>query len=197
MSKMEIFLTIGDGCKLLTLSTKGFILGIARILDVPVLVLSYKAFGNKPWLGKGLEKVPEDSFLVTTNVVGLYPSITHKGDFSIKKQIRGTNLKIPTNDLVKLAEFLLKNIFFELDNKIKQQICGTATGTNFAPPYVCIYMNKTDIFLKRRSVNQFRYTGNIFLSQRLEKQEWKCSMNFCGASNLHTSHRKTELYFRS
>ena len=36
-------------------------------------------------------KVPEESFLVTTDAVGLYPSIPHKGDFSIKKQIRGTN----------------------------------------------------------------------------------------------------------
>ena len=134
---MEIFLTIGHGCK--ELATKSFILGITRVLDVPQFVLSYKAFGNKPWLGKGLGKVPKDSFIVTTNVIGLYPSI--------KEQIRETNLlKIPTNDLVKLAEFLLKNIFFELDNEIKQQICRTATGTNFAPPYVCIYINKTDIF---------------------------------------------------
>ena len=45
---------------------------------MPLLVLSYKAFGNKPGLGKGLEKVPQDSFLVTTNVVGLYANITHK-----------------------------------------------------------------------------------------------------------------------
>ena len=47
MSKMEIFLTIGDGSKLLTLGTKSFILGIARVLDA-LLVLSYKAFENKP-----------------------------------------------------------------------------------------------------------------------------------------------------
>ena len=132
---MEIFLTIGHGCK--ELATKSFILGITRVLDVPQFVVSYKAFGNKHWLGKVLGKVPKDSFIVTTNVVGLYPSI--------KEQIRGTSLlKIPTNDLVKLAEFLLKNIFLELDNEIKQQICGTATGTNFAPPYVCIYINKTE-----------------------------------------------------
>ena len=73
--------------------------------------------------------------------------------------------------MIWLAEFLLKNNFFELDNEVKQQISGTATGTNFAPPYVSIYMNKTGIFLKRRSVNQWRYTGNIVLLQRLEKQE--------------------------
>ena len=62
---------------------------------------------------KRLGKIPEDSFLVTTDAVGLYPSIPHKGGFSIKKQIRATNpFEIPTNDLVKLAEFPPKSIFF-------------------------------------------------------------------------------------
>ena len=72
---------------------------------------------------KRLGKVPENSFLVTTDSVGLYPSIPHKGDFSIKKQIRGTNpLTIPTDDLVKLAEFPLKNNFFEFDNQINRSL---------------------------------------------------------------------------
>ena len=73
---------------------------------------------------KRLGKVPEDSFLVTTDAVGLYPSIPHKGGFSIKKQIRATNpFEIPTNDLVKLAEFPPKSIFFfEFDNKINRSL---------------------------------------------------------------------------
>ena len=42
---------------------------------------------------KRIGKVPEGSFLVTADVVGLYPSIPHKERiFSIKKQIRRTNL---------------------------------------------------------------------------------------------------------
>ena len=46
-----------------------------------------------------------------------------KGNFSIKKQIRGTNpLKIPTKDLVKLAEFPLTNNFFEFDNEINRSL---------------------------------------------------------------------------
>ena len=41
-----------------------------------------------------------------------------------------------------MAGFVLKNNFFEFDSKIKQQISGTAIGTKFAPPYVCIFMDK-------------------------------------------------------
>ena len=51
---------------------------------------------------------------------------------------------IPTNDLVKLAEFVLKNNLFEFNDKVKQQISGTAMGTKFAPPHVCIHMDKTE-----------------------------------------------------
>ena len=97
-------------------------------------------------------------------MVGLYPNILrNEGILALKnKSWEQTSSKIPTNDLVKLAEFLLKNIFFEFDSKIKQQISGTAIGTNFAPPCTCVYMNKTDIFLKRKSFTQLRYTDNIF-----------------------------------
>ena len=63
---------------------------------------------------KGIGKVPDDSFLVTADVVGLYPSIPHKeGILAFKNKLEEqTSLKIPTNDLVKLAEFLFKNNFF-------------------------------------------------------------------------------------
>ena len=40
-----------------------------------------------------------------------------------------------------MAEFVLKNIYFEFVNKIKQQISGTAIGTKLTPPYACIFMS--------------------------------------------------------
>ena len=101
--------------------------------------------GNFIYKMKRLERVPEDSFLITTDVVGLYPSIQHKeGILALKsKSEEQTSSKIPSRDLVKLAEFFLKSNFFENNNEIKQQISGIAIGTNFALPYDCIYMNKT------------------------------------------------------
>ena len=42
-----------------------------------------------------------------------------RGNFSIKSKLEEkTSSKILTNDLVKLAEFVLKNIFFEINNEV-------------------------------------------------------------------------------
>ena len=50
-----------------------------------------------------------------------------------------------------MAEFVLKNKFFEPKGKVKRQKSGTAISTKFSPPYTCIFMNevKTE-FLKRQ-----------------------------------------------
>ena len=53
-----------------------------------------------------------------------------------------TDKKIPSTDLVEMAEFILKNNFFEFETKIIQQISGTAIGTKFAPPYACLFMDR-------------------------------------------------------
>ena len=74
------------------------------------------------------------------------PSIPHnEGISALKQKLEEQQpTKIPTNDLVKLAKFVLKNKFFELNDKVKQQISGSATEINFTPPYACIYMDKTE-----------------------------------------------------
>ena len=116
---------------------------------------------------KRIGKVPEGSFLVTADVVGLYPSIPHKeGILALKSKLEEqTSSKIPTNDLVKLAEFVLKNNFFEFNNEIKQQISGTAIGTKFAPPYACIYMDKTETdFLKTQELEPFLWLSILTIS---------------------------------
>ena len=43
-------------------------------------------------------------------------------------------------ELLKMAEFVLKNNYFESGNKIKQ-IFGTVIGTKFAPSSTCVFMN--------------------------------------------------------
>ena len=90
-----------------------------------------------------------------------------KGILALKsKSEEQTSSKFPTIDLVKLAEFVLKNNFFEFNNEIKQQISGTAIGTKFAPPYACIYMDKTETdFLKTQELQPFvslRHIDDIF-----------------------------------
>ena len=128
---------------------------------------------------KRIGKDSEDSFLVTVDVVGLYPSIPHKeGISALKSKLdEQSSSKIPNDDLVKLAEFVFKNDFFEFNIEIKQLISATAIGTKFAPLYACIYMNKTETdFLKTQELEPFlwlRYTDNIFLIWTQENQNWK------------------------
>ena len=71
--------------------------------------------GNFIYKMKRIERVPEGSFLITTDVVGLYLRIPCKeGILALKnKSQEQTSSKIPSNDLVKLAEFLLKSNFFK------------------------------------------------------------------------------------
>ena len=65
-----------------------------------------------------------------------------------------------------MAEFVLKNNYFEFSEKVCRQISGTAIGTKFAPPYACVFMDKMETsFLKTQQLQPFiclRYIYNIF-----------------------------------
>ena len=82
--------------------------------------------------------------MVTADVLGLYPSIPHDvWPEALRRMLNDrVNKKIGTEDLIKVAEFVLKNNCFEFNGKVKQQLSGTAIGTKFAPPCVYIFMNQ-------------------------------------------------------
>ena len=67
-------------------------------------------------------------------IVGLYPNIPqYLGWQSLRKRINGTAIcKLPTEEIISMAEFVLKNNYFEFNEKVCKQISGTA---KFAPPY--------------------------------------------------------------
>ena len=75
--------------------------------------------------------IPENTILVTADVVGLYPSIPHKAGLQALKNIleKIDQKHIPTEKLISMAEFVLKNNFFEFNGSVKQQVSGTAIGT--------------------------------------------------------------------
>ena len=50
------------------------------------------------------------------------------------------NKQISSDTLIELAEIVLKNNFFEFDQKTFKQVRGTAIGTKFAPPYAILFM---------------------------------------------------------
>ena len=48
---------------------------------------------------------------------------------------------IPTEYLVKMGEFVLKNNYFEFNSNAKHQKSGTPIGTHFTTLYGCIYVD--------------------------------------------------------
>ena len=83
---------------------------------------------------------------------------------SIKLEQR-EDKNIPTEDLLEMAQFVLKNNYFELNSKVKQQVSGAAIGTKFAPPYTCIFEDrmKTE-FLEKEHLKpwvRLRYIDDI------------------------------------
>ena len=93
---------------------------------IPVISNSYKKgsgdFVNKI---KNLQNIPEDTILVTTNVVGLYPSIPHCVSLNAVWEALDNrkNKHIPTDNLLKMMEFVLKNNYFEFNGKVKKSNC--------------------------------------------------------------------------
>ena len=79
---------------------------------------------------KTLGKLPQGAILCTIDVVGLYPNIPHsEGLISLRifLELRD-NKQISSDYLIELAEIVLKNIFFEFNQKTFKQVRGTAIG---------------------------------------------------------------------
>ena len=94
----------------------------------------------------------------------------------MKKQLDNFYEKtIRTEDLVKIAEFVLKNNYFEFNSNVKHQISRTAIGTKFTSPYACIYMGyMQNQFLKNEQIQPwswFRYINDIFFIWTASEKE--------------------------
>ena len=77
--------------------------------------------------------------------------------------------------MIRIADFVLKNNYFEFNGQIKQQISGTAIGTKFAPPYAYLFMDKIETaFLETQQLQPlvwFRYIDDIFFIWTHGEQE--------------------------
>ena len=61
-------------------------------------------------------------------------------------------------ELLQMAEFVLKNNFFEFNGWIKQQTSGTAIGTKCTPTYAWIYMDQMKgEFLEKQEYKPFTW----------------------------------------
>ena len=91
---------------------------------------------------KEQKKLPDDSIMVTIDVVGLYPSIPHdEGLAALRKALdKRTSKSVSTDPLCELTEIVLKNNIFEFNEKTCRQLRGTAIGTKMAPPYAILFL---------------------------------------------------------
>ena len=94
----------------------------------------------------GLGRLPEGAILLTADMVGLYPHIPHdEGLRALRKAlIKSPNTSVPADNLVDLAELVLKNKNLTFNGKHYLQILGTAIGTRMAPSYTNIFMGKVE-----------------------------------------------------
>lgn len=72
----------------------------------------------------------------------LFPNIPYQSDLkALKEALEKRDLKkIPAEDLVKIAKFVLINKISEFNSKAYQQKSITAIRS----PYACIYMNQVE-----------------------------------------------------
>ena len=128
---------------------------------------------------KSLGKLPQGAILCTIDVVGIYPNIAHSESLNSLRRFfeLRDNIQISSDTLIELAEIVLKNNFFEFDQKTFKQVRGTAIRTRFAPPYAILFMAD----LEEKILNAFeqkpmiwwRYIDDIFLFGDMEANLWK------------------------
>ena len=100
--------------------------------------------------------------------MGLYPSIPREAGLKALREVLHKREKhiIPTSELIRMVDFVLKNNYVEFNKQIKQQIFGTAIDTKFALPYACLFMDKIETaFIETQDLQPlvwFRYIDDIF-----------------------------------
>ena len=69
---------------------------------------------------KCLDKIPKGTTLVTADVIGLFTNILHDlGWQSLGKMLNETCIcEVPTEEIISIAQFFLKNNYFEINEKV-------------------------------------------------------------------------------
>ena len=126
---------------------------------------SYYIRGSSYFLEK-LKNILSDNDVV--DMTGLYPCIPHSARLKFLKNppYKQSNKQIPTSNLVKMAEFVFSNNYFEFSEKVFQQILGTVTSRKCASPYACIYVDEAETELLQtercKPLVLVRYIDNIY-----------------------------------
>ena len=77
---------------------------------------------------KNVSSIPENATVITVDVAESYASISYEADSrTLRESLDKQDKKSISEDLVKMAELVLKNNFFEFNSKIRQ-VSGTVIG---------------------------------------------------------------------
>ena len=89
-----------------------------------------------------LGPLPDNSVIFTLDVTSLYTNIPHTDGLAAAEKYfnRRESQEIPTQFLIKLIDFVLKNNNFCFNGQNFIQTQGTAMGTKMAPSYACLFM---------------------------------------------------------
>ena len=70
--------------------------------------------------------------------------------------MKQTFVKVLTEEIDSAVEFVLKNNYFEFDEKVCRKISGTSIGTKFTLAHACILMDEMETsFLKTQQLQSF------------------------------------------
>ena len=104
------------------------------------------------------EQIKPGNILITMDVKSLYTNIPQ--DLGIQYCLEAMQnfyqgeLPLPLPHLQQIFNFILKNNYFEFNNKFYLQIHGTAMGTPFAPNFANIFMDRCETHLLTSAPDQ-------------------------------------------
>ena len=153
---------------------------------------------------RAIGEIPKGAILVTADVVRLYASIPHNEGLKVLRNQydKSIDKTITTEDIIKMAEFFLKNNSIEFNSKFHKQISGTAIGTKFAPPYACIFVDFIEtVLLKFQEIKPWlwkRFIDDIFfiwtkIQRKILIGFWKILTNFTPTLDLPMKSREKKL----
>ena len=106
---------------------------------------------------KNLTSIPSGSLLVTADVVGLYPNIPHDlGLKALREALaKRENKSVATDELVKMAEFVLKNNYFEFNGGVNNRFLGRLLVPNLRHHmHVFLWTKWKQTFYKLKNFNR-------------------------------------------
>ena len=139
-----------------------------------------------------VEKLEEDEFMFTMDIVALYPSVPReKTRAAMRENLeKRRSKKIPTEDLLELGEMVLSSNEFIFEGERYRQKEGTAIGSKMGKNYACTYMGKWEEEVNARAGNEigkkpkvwYRFVDDIWGVWKGSKEEF---MSFVALCNGH------------